>query len=282
MTARRAIIGLCMISALIASAIAAPGAGALEVKGTTAFTCVKVIEAPGTEGFSKEHCKPEDAVTTNAKFQHVAIAEGTATEITGSNEKTNIETEVAKLKETIAGVATELQATAVHGEGTFENLLDTEEGAHFHEHYAHAEGTLTYTGVTVTKPAGKGCKVWTDNGGVKGEEGVVHTNLLTGTTTGQGHSVTITPKEGNVFATFIVECTTKVPAIEGTWKIEGKVTGVPNGATINFTHGEVTEKETLIGKGAKAGIEGTLTIKGRDPKISGDGTKPLSVTTVET
>jgi hypothetical protein len=280
MTARRAIIGLCMISALIASALVASGASALEPKGTTAFTCKEV--PVGTGHFVREHCKPGlssegkgDEGTGN--FEHVAIGEGTTTEITGSNETTGGETEITALKEVIGGVTTELQATGVHGEGSFENLLDPTG-----EHYAHAEGTITYTGVTVTKPAGKGCKVFTDNGGAKGEEGVVHTVPLTGTTTGQGHSVTITPKEGAVFATFIVECTTKVSGIEGTWTIEGKVTGVPNGATIKFTHGEVTEKETLIGKGAKAGINGTLTIKGKDPKISGDTTKPLSVTTVET
>jgi hypothetical protein len=278
MTARRAIIGLCMISALIASAIAASGASALEPKGTTAFTCVKVTEAAGTAGFSREHCKPEDAVTTNAKFQHVAIPEKTTTEITGSNETTGGATEVAKLKETIGGVVLEFQATGVHAEGTFENLLDKETG----EHYAHAEYTLTLTGVAVTKPAGKGCKIWTDNGGVKGEEGVVHFLPLTATTTGQGHSVTITPKEGNVFTNFILECTTKVPALEGTWTIEGKVTGVPNGATIKFTHNEVTEKETLLAKGVKIGLEGSLTIKGRDSGIAGDTTKPLSFTTVET
>jgi hypothetical protein len=277
MTARRAIIGLCMISALIGSALAASGASALEPKGTTAFTCAPGGPGPG---FSKEHCKPEDAVSTGANFKHVAIAQGTTTEITGSNSLTGTETEVVKLKETIGGITTEISATGVHVEGTFENLLDQETG----EHYAHAEGTLTLTGVQLTKPAGKGCKVWTDNTATKekGEEGVVHTVPLTGTTTGQGHSVTITPKEGAVFATFIVECTTKVPAIEGTWTIEGKVTGVPNGATINFKHAEVTEKETLFAKGIKAGIEGTLTFKGRDPKISGDTTKPLSVTTVET
>ena len=48
---RRAVVGLCMLSALLISAFAAQGAAA--TKGTTAFTCQE--KAGGT--FTDAHCK---------------------------------------------------------------------------------------------------------------------------------------------------------------------------------------------------------------------------------
>jgi hypothetical protein len=273
---KRNIAPALLLAVVALGALGAQGASAAVV-GTTAFTCKMVTPAPGTAGFSKEHCKPEDAVSTEATYEHVAIPENTKTEVTVSNETTGGETEVAKLKETVGGVGLELQATTTHAEGWMENRINPET----HEHYIFGEGATTYTGVTVTKPAGKGCKVWTDNGGAKGEEGAVHTNTLKGTSAGQGMRGMLEPAGGGVVATFILECgVTKVPGIEGTWEITGKVTCPGSGTTVHCLHSEITEEETLIGKGNKLGVEVSTTPKGRT--TSTQAYTPLAVTTIET
>jgi hypothetical protein len=87
MNVRRAILSLCMICALASSAFLVAGAAAA-TKGTTAFTCKKMA-VEGGAGFSREHCKVEDAVGTSAKYEHLAIAESAKTEVTVSNETTN-------------------------------------------------------------------------------------------------------------------------------------------------------------------------------------------------
>lgn len=285
MTGRRAVIGLCMLCALAFSAFAAQSAAA-STKGTTAFTCKNVGTNLGK--FTKAHCKPGDAGTGN--FEHVGIAANTTTEITGTNDKTNADTSgptEARLKAIIGGVETELVATTVHGTGTMTNAIETAEQPNPGEHYAHGTGTITYTGVTVAKPAGKGCKVFTDTlpGKTKGAEGVVDTRPLIATTTGEGDFVKFEGEEkdalGNpIFASFFVECTTKVPALEGTWDVIGSITCKTDGATILCDHNEITTQNKLKAKGNKAGLSGALTISGR--ANSGEATTPLSTTTVET
>ena len=151
MTGRRAIIGLCMLSALVFSAIAAQSATAVET-GTTAFTCVKVTKAVGTAGFSKEHCKPGNAVSSNAEWEHKKFKPNTTTKITGSNETTNGEKEVSRLKAVITGIETELQSTVLEGSGTMVNNAEGE------EMWAEGEGTITYKNVTVAKSAAKAAK----------------------------------------------------------------------------------------------------------------------------
>ena len=111
-----------------------------------------------------------------------------------------------------------------------------------------------------------------------GTLGVVKTEPLFATTRGQNHSLTFTPKTGTLFAKFyITNCS--VPALNGTYEVTGKVTGVPDGATVNFKHEEVTKQGNLKTRGAASGLEGTLTLKGKD-EAKGDLTySPLSVTT---
>jgi hypothetical protein len=279
MTARRTIIGLCMLCALAFSAIAAQSAAA--AIGTTAFTCKAVTPAAGTAGFSKEHCRPSDAVSTNANFEHFAVGQDTTTEITGTAETTGGELENNILKATIAGVALSLSTKQVHVTGGYENKLDELTK----EHYIHGhEITVTYTNVVVTGALESKCKVVTDSEGTTGEDGVIHTEKLTATSTGQGDSILLEPENPEkVFATFeIVKKPTQTCPIEATYKVTGSVTGVPDGATLKFTHAQTTEKNTLKLGGNKAGYEGSVTIKGKDPKIEGDTLKPLSVTTVET
>jgi hypothetical protein len=273
MTGYRTIVGLCMLCALAFSAIAAQGTAAV-TKGTTAFTCKE-----GGSGFSTAHCAPGQ---TGTAFGHVAVAENTNTSTKVTNVNTNSETsgaEPAILKQTIAGVPLELKSTEVTSEGTMENKKDPITG----EHFVEAKGTTMYKGVTVAAPAGKGCEVFTDTAEkTKGAAGVIDASIKA-TTTGQGDFGKLEPASaGAAFATFWIECTTKVPALEGTWEITGSVKCPTNGATAVCKHTETTEQNTLKGKGSKAGIELKTTFTSKDPNLVNDSYRPLSVTTVET
>jgi hypothetical protein len=280
MNGRRAVVGLCMLCALLVSAFAAQSASAS--KGTTAFTCTESAEVKNRFG---AHCLEAG---TPKNFGHVAIAQDTTTPIEGTAENTGTNTVGAKptkLKMTIAGVATELEATALHGEGWMENKVHAEPKG---EHYAIAHGdSITYTKVKVVKPAELGCKVYTSNEDTtKGEEGVVHTTPLKGTTTGEQretpepkHNVKIEPTtEGGAFAHFVIAyCKAPVEALNGPYTVSGSVTCGVNGATIDCVHNTITTANTLKVNGSiKAGIEGSLTLKNKT-----NGT-PLSATTVET
>lgn len=273
MTGRRAILGLCMLCALAFSAVAAQSASA--ITGTTAFTCKGVT--PGTGKFKAAHCKPTDAGTGN--FEHVAVAENTTTDITGTNEKTGPETKtssITRLHSVISGVEVELSATGVHGEGTMVNKK-TAEG----EHFAEGSGQIHYTGVEVTKPAGKGCKAYSKKPSEGGVEKTITTNVLSATTKGQGDRLQFNPPAGGIFVEFYVEgCT--IAALNGPYKVEGSIKGTPNGATTVFERAETTAQGTLKLRGQNAGIEGELTISGKDTALGDPEFTPLSVTTVTT
>ncbi|HEX6825868.1 MAG TPA: hypothetical protein VF077_06060 [Nitrospiraceae bacterium] len=271
MNGRRAIVGLCMLCALLVSAFAAQSASAV---GTTAFTCTK--DAPTKDRFG-EHCLTSG---TPLEYGHKEIAQDTTTELSGTNAKTlNNTTESSSgiLKVTVGGIPLELKAATVTGSGWMENKKN---GAG--EHYAHGKGTITFSGVTVVNPPERGCKVTTDNEpapGTMGEEGVVHTRELTATTEGKGDFLTFRAADEGNFANFFVTCEKKLEAVEGTWSCSGSVLGVPNGATTEFTHTKTTEApNTLKCRGSKAGIEGKLTLSGRAKGDTGAYT-PLAVTT---
>jgi hypothetical protein len=274
--AHRAAVGLCILCALALGAVAAESASAV-TKGTTAFTCL--LGGVG-QTFAKEHCR---AIDGPGSYGHFSVAENTTTELKLTNEKTNGTTtapEPTLLKEIIGGVELELEAPTLTGFGTLTNKKDAVTGEHY------IEGTVTYAhhGMNVKKPAGKGCKVFEDAGGTKGTEGTANVHLDF-TTKGQGHFFKFTPaastKPGSeALATFFVECTTKVPAIEGTWELAGSFKCPVDGATIRCSHTEITTENTLKGKGNKAGIAGPITILGKDP--IDPAFFPLSVTTVET
>ncbi|HEX5608660.1 MAG TPA: hypothetical protein VFX45_01050 [Solirubrobacterales bacterium] len=276
MHGRRVAVGLCMFCALLVGAVAAQGAAAA-TNGTTAFTCKEKKEAGGA-GFSKAHCTKADSVESGAKFEHVEIAKGTSTEISISNESTGGSTVPFLLKYSMGGVAVPFTATGVTGSGTMENAIDAETG----EHYSRGEGTLTFTGVTTSLP---GCKVATDTseGGI-GELGVIHTEPLVMTTKGQGDALKVEAKNPLLVATFhLTGCTNS--ALNGTDSVRGSVKGVPSGSTVQFTHAASTAENSLegaLGTSTKAGVEGSLTVKAKDPKIGGDEFKPISPTTITT
>jgi hypothetical protein len=276
MTGRRAIVGLCILCAFALSAIAAQGASA---KGLRTFTCVST--AP-VKDFSTEHCVPGQ---TGTSFGHESFTEDTPA--TSTNAKTDATTTGRTnwvLKETIAATNLELESTgAVESLGEARN---EEVGGEWRAIYETDENGTTINGVVVKAPAGKGCKVFEDNEGTKGAEGVIKTKPLKTDATivieaGQEvHSAVVEPKApGSPFATFFVECEPgKVPAeLEGTWQLTGKITCPLKGATTVCEHNTITSANTLKGKGAKAGLSGKTTkAGGKTPAV----THPLSVTTV--
>jgi hypothetical protein len=244
MNGRKAIASVCMLCALLLSAVAAEGASAA---GTTGYTCVK-----GKGTLRGEHCLTSGGAP--AEYGHVAVPINTTTEGTVTNEKTGGEKVNGKLKATIAGAAITLTATGAIGNGWGTNA---EEGG---EMYGHGEGTTTFTGVTATG----GCKIFTDSGAGKGEEGVIHTEPLKATSKGHGDSGKLEPKEGTVFARFTLEgCTNS--GINGTYTVTGSIKPtVIAGSTVSYTHTNTTEQNTLKLNGTiKAGIEIETTGRGR-------------------
>lgn len=283
MTGRRAIVGLCMLCALAFSAIMAQAANA-ESNGLTLFTCKEVTPAPGTAGFSKAHCKESDAVSTEAKYEHVAIAENTTTNITGTTVDTEGKPTPSRLKATISGIETELVSPLAHIHPEVEGkptswVTNAKEPAtgvpNPNEHYFHGEAQVDYTEVEVAKPAGKGCKV-------KG--GTVTTNKLKFSSTGtKEHTVKFEPASGptGLFAEFTVEgCS--VGALNGPYEVKGSVEGVVDGSTLTFTHAQTTAQALLTVRAQKAGFESTTTIKGTDFAAGDKTDTPLSATTVPT
>lgn len=267
MTGRRLILAVALAGSLLTIAIGAQSASAVTL-GTTIFTCKKVTPAQGTEGFIKEHCRPVDAVETNAEYEHFKVEQGKTTEATVTNAKTRNNTTEATpwlIKGTVAGAVLELTAKGAHSEGTIENSVDPST-----EHYFHAAGKVAFE--EVTSPL---CAV----AGLPGGAGKIESKQLADTTTEQGHFIKFTPETGTVFAEFeLTGC-----AMAGVYKVVGSVKGVPNGSTINFTHAETTAQKTLrIGSaaGPLLGVEGSLTLTGRANKT--EAFTPLSPTTVET
>lgn len=238
--------------------------------GTTGFTCGPITQPNSTPGFTKSHCKASDAVESNAAYLHTEIPTGSSTEVIVSNKNTTSGTEASAplaLRATIAGVDTEIQATGVSGTGTMENSKDGTTG----EHRITGSGTVTLTGVTVTRPEGKGCKVKT---------GEAKTKELKATTAEQGDAVKFEPASGSVLASFEVEgCSTE--ALNGLYEVKGSIKGTPDGATISFTEEGSTIQNTMTMRSVPAGLEGTVTVAGR-VKSSGSNYTDISPTTVNT
>jgi hypothetical protein len=241
MTNLKTMIGICAISALAICAFAAQSASA---KGQTAYLC----SASATpKQFKDAHCKEKTEVVAEQKFGHTAIPLNTPTPITLTNITTGTETSIARVKSVQSGITLELSATEVHGTGTLENK--EEEG----EMFAHGTGTITFKGVEVTLPAGKGCKV-------PGK--TVTTKELTGTTKGLTNQLEFRPgpKAEGKFAEFTVEGCEKAE-LNHVYTATGSVIGNTAGATTTFTHAAVTTQGTFKLFGQKAGLDGTITLK---------------------
>jgi hypothetical protein len=262
-----------MLFALLVSAFAAQGASAA-TKGTTVVTCK---EGPGDVGstWGDAHCKE-----VGTGFGHYAVGPETTTELDGSNITTGSERSVAKLHSVQAGVEEEFQAKVVkRGSGSTPWVKNLTTGK---EHYIEGEGRLLYEEIEVTKPAGKGCKV---------EGGKVETKQLKAHTMGiateeiprlnEQMVIKFEPASGTTFAEFnVVECS--VGSLNGPYTVTGSLKATPKGATLETTGAGVTGQGKLFVRGQKAGIDGAITINGRDPAASETLYTPLSVTTIET
>jgi hypothetical protein len=233
----KTMIGLCALSALAICAFATQAASA-----QTWYLCSK---AAPTRPFTDAHCK--NAPGGPQEYGHIAITPSTTTPFTWTNITTGTERSVGKLKSVQAGITLEIQATEVEGTGTLENKEDG--GVMFGE----STGVLTFKNVTVTLPAGKGCKV---------AGGTVTTKELKTTTKGLTNQVKAEPgsKAEGKFAEFSIEgCT--VGELNHVYTATGSVIGNTEGTTTNFSHAAVTTQGTLKLFGQKAGIECLLTTR---------------------
>ena len=261
-------IGLCAVCALLAGLIAAQTASAI---GTTAFTC-KEKAVPGGVGFSKAHCKAADHVTSGATFEHASIANGTKTELGISNSATPLEPlPEAALKSTVGGIEVELVSPLVSGSGVGGNNTPFEV-----VHEVSASGTLVFSNVVVSKPAGK-CVVREKEGGSLGQ---VTTNQLK--VHDKEMSLQFEPAAGEVFLEFFLEGASCPEVLKGTKQIVGSISSSSiDGATVTFTHLNTTAQGTLhfgSAKGPRVGFNGTLTFAGRPQETSGPFI-PLGLTT---
>lgn len=247
MTKRRAVLGICVACALAIGAISVQSAAAA---GTTAFTCKPFSgEKDSTDFHCFSHVMPGIG-----SYGHVPIAEEESTAVTATGGET-------RLKATISGINVDIKSTGVTGTGSLINGVN-EQG----EHVINGSGTLTFNGVTVVAPAGKGCAV---------AGGKVEPELLVTRTAGQGMGVEIRQFAFEMLAEFEVSgCS--IAALNGPYEVTGTVVGVPEGATIKFSHTATTAQETLRLRGQKAGLNGSIEIKN-----TASGT-PISPTTVET
>jgi len=282
MSGRRAIVGFCMLCALLVSAFAAQSASAV-TKGTTAHTCT--TETPFTEGknkFSDAHCT---VVAGNGTFGHKEIPANTTTHTTLGNEKTNAGTTGPTpgiLKATVATIPIELEAQEVMSTGAwFENRTEPNG-----EHYSLGEGVIDFKKVKVNNPAN--CKV--EQAGSGAEE--IRTTQLIAHTKGQEEPMFLKfePKAGEAtpFAEFEIVNNGGVCAAAQKVKIVGSVKCRPNGATCEFEHEDVTTQGKLrfgSAAGPKAGLKGKITITaglGKETDPEPGKTNPIAATTVET
>lgn len=254
MSARRAIVGVCMACALLVSAIAAQGASAA---GTTAFTCKS--ESIAGAGFSKAHCKAADAVASGAKFVHVEIPAGTNTEISATNANVGAETkttEPAKLSVTVAGATVTITCKKVSATGTQKNIAGLPMSITGTTEVKYTECSVAPSTCTVTEPIVANANVASSHTGTGEKEKAL-------TFTGSGAS--------NLFTT-ITFSGAGCPLV-GSFPITGKAVGRVDGATITFNKGE---DELKLGANA-ADLQSVITVSGR--ANSTQAFTPLSITT---
>jgi hypothetical protein len=246
MIGRRAVIGLSLLCALVFSAIAAPGAMA-ETKTATAFTCVP---AEGGAGFSKEHCREADAVSSGAKFKHAEIPPGEWTATHASNEKTAEETKASTngvVTATVGGLKATITCKKITVTGEIENFEDPVTKAmdiKGRKGVIHAsECVLSGALATI-----EGCKV---------ENETIITNELDGTSLVGTMEAESSPP-GGVFATIrLTGCKTKSLNETGL-SVTGTMKGIGDGATGETT---VASSSGLKVAGQSASLTSKVTVR---------------------
>jgi hypothetical protein len=275
MTGRRAAIGLSLLSALVFCAFAAPNAMAL--KGTTAFTCEPATEGAG---FSDEHC--QTAVGSGAKFKHKEIAVGTVTQVTAGNTETGSKLIYPKLKSTVGGLATELEAGGFTSCINKTSFTNKENGAKQME--AAGENCGEFYNVVVNKPA----KCAVAGGTVKlNEKGEGKTVVKTVEAKEEMYVEFLPPVASKIYAEFefvnkgAEECALKGTKVEVTGTAQANNTteeGKLDGPTLKFTTAQ-TGKTLKLGA-QKAEFEGTFT--NRMLPTIGQAENPIVLTTTAT
>lgn len=242
MIARKSIVGLTVLCALVFSAFASANASAA---GTTAYTCAKT----GTTEAVGEKFSDADCTTTSPEgtFRHWTIKEKESTAYTATGTTESI------LKGTVGGAAFELKATGFSGTGTLENLPGPP---------MSVSGTIegTFTGVTVVKPAGKECVV-------KGGQIKLLSSKVTSKVEG-GKMWSHVEPTGTKLAEFVLEkCTGAfgegvngvTQSVTGSADTEHEAEGMGSGAFLVFT--EASTKEGLKLAGQAASFTGKFTTK---------------------
>jgi hypothetical protein len=202
MNARRDVVGIAVLFALFASTLGSTTASA---SGTTAFKC---LEGGGSHN-TNAHCDPG----TTGTYGHVAVSPGTPGLFTDSNLAN------AAIQTVLAGVAVEVVCTSVMSGGT---LTNKEAGG---EMFGHGtEISIEFSGCTVSKPAGQGCKV---SGGK-----FVLPNVTSSTTVNASGEMVVkyTPTSGETFGEIALEgC--KAAFLNMTLPLKGSFTSAPSGGT---------------------------------------------------
>jgi hypothetical protein len=141
--------GTSALAALFVAALslcATVVANASAAETLTLHVCDQTTAGTSSKSWTEATCTATSSTNTGA-FRTVPVANATPTEI-GASAGDSI------LTATVGGIAIELKSTAMTGTG---NSTNSETGGVMTN--TGEEITLTYTGVTVVKPAGKGCSV---------------------------------------------------------------------------------------------------------------------------
>jgi len=267
MNRRRAVVGLSLLCALFACALAAQGASAAEAKETTAWTCVNVGKEKGS--FTDEHCSKAVKVgEKKGEYEHTGFLG--ATETGWSNESEKGTTVAASFKFTFEGKEVGVTCNSLTAIGSLENLTAKETEVFF-------GGNISgnFRECTVEKPEKCTAPEFTVKGAISGQEQLGAGKNEMGIQFG-------TAGKPFVEITFLgTECSLKGK----TAKIEGTAIATPGGglpsnakyndATYVFTK-SMTE-QTLTVKGEKVQFEATTTTFNETNKKRGN---PLIFTTL--
>lgn len=260
MTGRKAIVGLSLLCALFFCAFAAPSALGAKLN-TTAVTC-KPVEK-GAQ-FSDEHCTKGGE---GKGFAHEVIAPfPPETELIGTNEKTGGETKSttsAVLRFEASEVEIEVVCTGVATHGYLRN--ETKENKNQEKEMLNKLAKIfgTYTGCTVSLPAGQNCKV---------SGGVFQTFFWT-TSYEKKMAIEFNELSGSIT---IEGC--ENASLNGKYPIGGTLLAEPNGTTLNTT--AAGSVGTLLVNERPAELVSSVTLRAKVTGKKGEGeTIPVSFTT---
>jgi hypothetical protein len=248
MNARKTIVGLCALCALLVSAFAAQSAGA--VSQTTDRCVSSGTPTPEKNHFKDAHCK-ESTGTPTGTFFHESTIGTVKPEMSSAltNVTTGTEREPGHLEAVVGGLNTIIEAKKIEGTGVVGNLEAG--GEQFAEGLAE---TITFSEVTVTNRA---CEFFgvTPGTGVK-VKGEVKTQPIRATTKGQAAGIfRFEPQTaGGKWAEFELTGASCPEALKGLYPLFGTfLSQKTEGGTTPISHLPITEAKTLRLKNATTG-----------------------------